>query len=338
MKIKHLLIIMNRLINTLYNLCDIELKKSMSLLLDFLPDFFDKEKYMINIENGYLTLYIHYPEVIISNGTLKHLIKDIFVKLSFQKEGYIDMSGNRFTNTYVENEKNYDHSHLSTMRWDFNAKGEKTFRNFCLGVSNLAFSVKIIKHTKEDWRMFFFQLEEYLGWESLDGGPYNKIEYLYPSNSSSFNLNVTKEQLNLLIQSFFMDFIKEKFFNNYRYKYNLNSKVIELDINDNFYIQHLKKLVIDAHLNILGVFNTETAQFINFNTIPTTRLKTKTKPSNFIFKGKPFPYTLWDDNKERDFDESASFVVIHPSVLDYVTTRINQKIKKYYYEKTTLRT
>ncbi len=127
-------------------------------------------------------LYIHFPELIITNSREeKHLIKDLYVKMFISiyyrdltnsratTKGKISISGGRSTYELIEWECDYGHSH-------FSGKG-LGYSDFCMGASvfgvllnNLGLSLE-----KDDWVMVLLGLEKYLKWESLEGGPYRRI-------------------------------------------------------------------------------------------------------------------------------------------------------------------
>lgn len=119
------------------------------------------------------SLYIHFPILTITNSRKeKHIIKDLYVKFDITCDSLysslgINMYGRRLTLSISEFESNYGHSHIS-------GRSERDFSAFCLGSSDFArliLDTKIEK-TEYAWNMMLLSLENYLKWESIEGGPY----------------------------------------------------------------------------------------------------------------------------------------------------------------------
>ena len=124
------------------------------------------------------SMIIHFPEIDICNSAgKKHPIKDLFVKFNFLHDfSAIDsfLSGLRTTLSTVEVLKSYQHSHL-------NSNGLGSWCSFCLGSSTpivkCFMELQIDKaFSQKDWKdkyyMFLFQIDQYVRWESKEGGPY----------------------------------------------------------------------------------------------------------------------------------------------------------------------
>jgi len=146
-----------------------------------------KESDISNFFNNYkYDIYIHFPVINITNSRKDHhVIKDLYVRFHILSSSSladlsIIVSGTRLTISLREWESNYGHSH-------FSGRSPASFSDFCLGSSDfsrLIMDTKIEK-TEDCWNLMFMSLENYLKWESIEGGPYryiNSIEY-----SRSFN-------------------------------------------------------------------------------------------------------------------------------------------------------
>jgi hypothetical protein len=121
-------------------------------------------------------LIIHYPSVTLSrNGTGKtHTIYDMYLKLSFNDDlsVFTDVvKGRRTTLSEAEVLKGYQHSHLAS---HYNPKG---WNNFCFGNTPLAeLMLSFFDGIDVDkFLVLLFWLEDYLGWESAEGGPYQSF-------------------------------------------------------------------------------------------------------------------------------------------------------------------
>jgi hypothetical protein len=131
-------------------------------------------------------IIIHYPKIEIRNSIgIAHTILDLFVKIHISKrysgEYYIthSLSGCRTTKSMMEYRSEYSHSHLP--------RGSFIWRTFCLGGGS-ATDLSLLELSHEfnplKFEMFLHQLNTYVSWESLEGGPYIKIE-----NINNINLD-----------------------------------------------------------------------------------------------------------------------------------------------------
>lgn len=147
------------------------------------------------------TVVIHFPELTVNNGRRRqgHPIKDMWVKLELSAAfcsatsggGYF--LGNRSTFTFAECTSDYSFSHLSggfaPIRTDVTTNRAR-WRDFCLGATPFSYMCTELANAwnQTQFLSFCFQLEGYLSWESLDGGPYRSIMDIQEramSNSSS---------------------------------------------------------------------------------------------------------------------------------------------------------
>jgi hypothetical protein len=131
----------------------------------------------IYIEGDNVVFIILFPVVELTNSERKkHIITDLYVKGSVTKDGVISGTplGTRGTYNFAEQTSNYTHSHLPT-------ESHKGWGTFCLGDSNLVTLISDIRRTGvyKDRNYFLrrfeaiiFQLEAYVAWESLEGGPH----------------------------------------------------------------------------------------------------------------------------------------------------------------------
>lgn len=150
------------------------------------------EKYDIDIPNK--TVILHWDKVEIGNSQgATHTMYDFYIRLRFNGDftKLTEMSGLRATFTLKEywNNNPYTFSHLATSRF-----GE--WSGLCLGSTPLADMYAILKTPEFSLLVleaFLLQLNEYVRWESLEGGPYrssNIGRIAYKNNSDtipSFN-------------------------------------------------------------------------------------------------------------------------------------------------------
>lgn len=137
---------------------------------------------------------IWWPEIHITNSKdEKHIVKDLYVRYVIEPRvfdenweigGYkanVRMEGIRSSFSVKEYESTYGHSHLKT--------GWREWNNFCVGTSDYHLLLENVRMSllEEDWIMLFLSLENYLTWESLEGGPYCKIAEMRYNKSVSGN-------------------------------------------------------------------------------------------------------------------------------------------------------
>lgn len=115
-------------------------------------------------------IVLHYPLVTIRNSSGdQHDIRDLFVKITIN-EGTLQFEGTRSSLSFEEFQWRYAHSHLNLFQFD-------SFSKFCLG--NAPLLAYDINETDENVMVgFIYCLDEYLSWESLEGGPYHLISKL----------------------------------------------------------------------------------------------------------------------------------------------------------------
>ncbi len=162
------------------------------IVLDVFPE--DRVDFVeINENSCKVTLY--FPDIDITNtNETKHHIKDLYVRMELNYNGdtgyHVALTGKRGQISLKEYKSDlYGHSHLNGC-WGYG--------NFCLGNSDFSSVVNQLMAScrQEDWYMLFLSLENYLKWESLEGGPYRKIEQLgYKVNVNTSQINTEFERL-----------------------------------------------------------------------------------------------------------------------------------------------
>lgn len=125
--------------------------------------------------NPFYRLTIHFPIIDLSNGRLKHILRDLYVTMFFNEEMKHCSSwyGARGTISHGEMRSNYRHSHLRT------SSGPE-YSNFCLG-SGTDTQLMVSGLQADGWNpklltKSLILMYGYVAWESIDGGPYIKIQ------------------------------------------------------------------------------------------------------------------------------------------------------------------
>lgn len=221
-----------------------EIKESLTPILeDLYPDRWDW--------NERDEIIVHFPEILITNSkSQRHKIKDLYTKLKYshvEKRFKSTISGTRLSITNSELNGAYAHSHLPSISKQ--SIGE--FSDFCLGSSTLNYllsdlaTVSLIKTNLEDLKIKFMlsmmETENYLHWESLEGGPFKKI-----SNINSGKLSSMSVHSAMLIAEEIMNEVWGRMLHNlYSPRMKFNHKgLLEILNNDGFLIEisnHCKK-------------------------------------------------------------------------------------------------
>jgi hypothetical protein len=146
-------------------------------------DIFSEERVDINLVDNAVIIY--FPEIIITNSkNLFNKVDDLYIRFKLNQFDIescwlgVAFEGTRTKLTLRDFQSNYTHSHL-------HGSSRYKFSNFCLGSSdfNLILQEIMSAPTKYNWELLLMSLENYLKWESLEGGPYCKIEDIKYRNS-----------------------------------------------------------------------------------------------------------------------------------------------------------
>lgn len=122
-------------------------------------------------------ILIYYPEVTITNENgQSHEIKDLFVEVPVNGYGYLvsGISFNRATYTLDEFNANYLHSHISTIPVD----DFEEFQTPCLGSGPIRYTISdlMLGNYSDRWMILAVQIDKLVHVESLQGGPYHRLE------------------------------------------------------------------------------------------------------------------------------------------------------------------
>lgn len=152
---------------------------------------------------------IHFDEFTISNNLEQsRTIKDLFFRFNVTlvneyypfQESHFEVSGLRVTRSTlsgVEYQSGYVHSHTPGRAVFAPPSSYADFNKLCLGSGELSILKTLLKpdYDEDLFKLFLYQIQNYVIWESLDGGPYRKMseigsrsrEYMSMSKFLSFN-------------------------------------------------------------------------------------------------------------------------------------------------------
>jgi len=152
-------------------------------------------------DSSFVISFIHiYKQVIIANSYgHTHTIRDLVTLFSWymsdsRSETYcLEMSGTRISLTPPELYANYQHSHLSprsVVTEDININFFDT-HYFCLGdeeISSLFDAINVEDFDTERLELLLYAIDQYVAWESIEGGPFRKMEEIVGKKKTAFDL------------------------------------------------------------------------------------------------------------------------------------------------------
>ena len=302
--------------------------------------------------NLYPYFKVLYPEIEITNTNKeKHTIKNLVVVFSLKWDSYFrkwkidDMRGLRLTLSYLELNKVYSHSHLSSsdLTSDFKSM---TSSKFCLGSSTLGMSIAEYntESNKEQSNLvlegILYTLDTYVTWESLEGVPHNYIHNLLPlggtavsdSNLDFYSLKV-------------VNFLKEnKIPLALDYGVMNNSIFIKNSLeNAEFFKDILQNSSISGRFILQReylCFHSQGETFLqadsNFYSVAQVRhLAKEYKKDNLYNLSKPFTFfngrkhsLVFSFYMEKKIQKDEQNIIIYPKFLNHVYRKLESQIQK----------
>ena len=125
------------------------------------------------------TITIHYPKVTVTNELHNSTeIYDLFVLLQFREDGtFQDIHYLKTTFTSSQWESGYIHSHTPSLH-----DSEIFWGHVCLGTGPINGTINQLRRGEQysefTWELFFWELDKMVQTESLEGGPYMRMEHI----------------------------------------------------------------------------------------------------------------------------------------------------------------
>ncbi|MEI6186921.1 MAG: hypothetical protein WCP46_00265 [Alphaproteobacteria bacterium] len=250
-------------------------------------------------------IIIHFPEFTITNSREdSHVIKDLYVKFCIHPRTVEDVHkvsinfyGTRTTLHLKEYASNYGHSHLPS-----GCLCE--YRGFCLGSSEFGLIINslLIEPTPEGWYLLFFSLENYLIWESLEGGPYIKMAGIgYGLSSDSAQANVEFYRL--------LPNIPEEVF-----QYNEGIKVIA---HHPTLLEFYKE---NSKVRDLGITRDRIKELLK-------RRQENVKRLSLNFKGEKIGAKIYDESVDEIEDKTS--IPLSGDVINYYNQLLKEELNKF---------
>ena len=288
-------------------------------------------------------IVVHFPEVTITNENNKSIvIKDLYAKVCINGLGNL-CSGplfNRATYPYVQLVRGYMHSHINGIVTDDH------FTSSCLGSGPINRTINSLRMECEEglWKLYCIELEKYVHVESLQGGPYHRLENVTGSNTSkvspeirmctSFPINNDAGLREFLINftSILSNSPELKWVTKYNLGYSLGMSLSEFilvasKIFINYYNTELLKNNIDLpqnylfDVNILSnyIFEDDTlAELFSNDTLSSSRASLQGREL-FIFKDKPVIFNILPKNYDPDH---TNLILLSQNLCNYLATQL----------------
>lgn len=270
------------------------------------------EHYIIDENDENIWFIFWYPQKEIRNSEgLSHLMRDVGFEIKFRKNGehlqYESIQFFRLTISYLEYLANYGFSHAGNGY----SKG-----NLCFGSGPLNATIGEVYETNwftpdmELFELFLFQLDIYLGWESIEGGPYRRMNNIGAGGASGLDLGraLTYKQM-LLPKDIVIKFREAEF--NY---YEVDEKILKRGLNRMCATEDLVVINSETGEEIGNNLSTEEQSRLVADIDLSVTLGTKTKQIEVI------PVQQNVINRETS---------IKPKILKHIKRELEKSINQY---------
>lgn len=288
--------------------------------LDLITSYsFDKEFYEVKkINSDKVEVYLHFPEITVNNSQKNsHKVRDILIRLTFSFKSYAltMFQAARYTYTLSEYNSRYMHSHIQ-----YTNPGNFT-TSCCHGTTDISnFESQLRTYYDSDiYELFLGLIGSWLGWESLEGGPYSKIENIKINSDS----RIPPENLpQSILENNLYKFLKQ---------FDFKAKII--DKKDYEYLS-LDEDYVDSLIDEIStskcVKDPETS---NFYQIPRSSNYEANKTS-FNSSFKDYTFKLRDKvlfpQLINDFDTSKFLTVANPKIKQHIINTLKKIIDAKY--------
>lgn len=295
-------------------------------------------------------IYIKFGELGVTNShNMSTIIRDLVIRLEFltdsEEPKLYGVCGSRFTMTGEEYVTKYTFSHLSGESW-----GASGFSGFCYGGTKEAMGMLrgILENEYDEdiAEQFLLQLEPYLSWESIEGGPYKPMKTLidYDPNlanspgttinsvmNTSFRLSDLRTVYEILI-----DRLTDR-------AGNIKTQLDALYVSGvKFTEDSIEKLIIEVCVSDIlfkdkyaywedsvgNLFLTVESE-IRTHPLPVGRVELiNSSASALMFRGEELKLRITNPVLFKGQDEITYKKRIYPKIINYVKTRLENLYKK----------
>ena len=274
---------------------------------------------------------ILFPEVTLTNGVrgVSYKIKDLYVKLEYNEDFVLknSMQGRRGILSVTDYSCGYRHSHLpsSGMGWT----------NFCLGASELSAITTDLSSPREiqgdfsiiQFELHMYQIDAYVRWESLGGGPHFRIRtiripgetrHILESRKSSIYTEILRKIDNFPVKfdntnkRFVIDFLELEDF--------LTKRIVDFGLSDNV----MCKKAGDSYIY-------STSYDLNFlrDKIIKANRKLEEDAVQYTFKGEKKRVVVEELDVTEDMEKNLEDAM-HPDITRYVLRELELFINYHF--------
>lgn len=259
-------------------------------------------------------IIVLFPEIHMTNSRRhRHTIKDLYVKIHVDinvndtnigdRVSTISFYGRRGKVSEEEYHSAYGHSH-------FGGDGLQRWSDFCLGsgsdfsmiVQSMVFSL-----TPEDWSLLFLSLENYVSWESLEGGPYKNMSNIALRRQQTYNSRDFRNHALELIKTLPNACLT------------LNDGKVQINADHPALAEHYASKSRIKSFTPQGARSFASTQ-ASFNSF----VQNECRP--FDFKGERIRPTLYSNAKDGEVEDKTQ---IDRNVIDFYNSTINKELKQY---------
>ena len=295
---------------------------------------------------------IHYPEILITNSyKQKHKIRDLYLTFTISCSRSVSSYSKRIltisstlecsrgTLTSIEYAKNYYHSHHGNS-------------SFCLGYSELRDFLNEVAYTglnSDNFEFFTYILDDYLKWESVEGGPYRKIENLTNTTLRIYRANVSISPYDIdtegIIKYFIDNNIELPIINNYKtliFHAEEPINILTPVVYSNKEIEEsIKKYLLDTYdiddLIRKGFIHAPDNYLYHIEMIETGEYEiVRTFDNEILFKGNMLPTNVIEPVRiagDMDYDKIVEESIVNIIVIEIIKRELDNKLKNLWKEK-----
>jgi hypothetical protein len=315
-------------------------KDNWDINLSIIDNFSNKQDNTL-INSIQINIFILYPSITIKNSVEEeHLIKDLLIVLPIHKFTssifFKDFKGIRLSVNKQEFHNAYRHSHTNTMSYKYNKNFYSS--SFCYGESEISDIISINRNecTPEAFELFIITLDNYLSWESLEGGPHIKMrDVITNAESSSISIDRTdaKNMFNIVNIQLIKN-INENDIKNLRVI--VQNRSLKFIINDNFKntiiniikkfdYDNIKNLIVTKIEDIYYQFNKddykENVKEINKD------LKNQNLIPSIIFRSKIIDFKVYEKKQETKEEIKVKYELL-PKYTKSASNALEQHLYK----------
>lgn len=332
-------------------------EECISMLQSILDSEYDD--YLTGFASGRpsnIKLTVWFPEITVTNENNKfEVIYDVYIRILLNTDG--SMKGNftlcRSTFTHGQYRSGYMFSHTRSISND----DVPNFQDCCLGSGPIRYTMSNLMGTYDEdiWLLFCIELDAYLRVESLNGGPYIKLETIgnnrsrktleqeFPNSIKTVisagvihrpNPSPTAKAIYKLINGFISYIIKERVlrFNYINGAYNIAHSYVDVRVTlSNAFIAYVNTLNLADYLSVRELYEKRiiVSGVVKGNGIEVSSINENTiddatpRHMPFSFKGNRVPFVIKREEVVHSNDSIFLANNVTLNILNHLLTYLN---------------